>query len=68
MTRMLGSNLRKSTLNAVHRGAVSDEKGTSYVPSLAKAVDFGKSGPVKGFKVEKPKSEILKPIENDGVL
>lgn len=49
MTRMLGSNLRKSTLQAVHRGAVSDEQGTSYVPSLAKAVDFGRKGPVKGY-------------------
>ena len=49
MTRMLGSNLRKSTLSAVHRGAVSEELGTSYVPSLAKAVDFGRKGVVKGF-------------------
>lgn len=52
MTRMLGSNLRKSTLQAVHRGISSDEAGTSYVPSLAKAVEFGKKGPVKGFDVK----------------
>lgn len=67
MTRMLGSNLRKSTLQAVHRGAVSNEQGTSYVPSLAKAVDFGRKGPVKGYdpkqvKVETPSEE------NRGVL
>jgi hypothetical protein len=67
MTRMLGSNLRKSTLQAVHRGATSNEQGTSYVPSLAKAVDFGRKGPVKGYdpkqvKVEQPEKE------NRGVL
>lgn len=52
MTRMLGSNLRKSTLQAVHRGAESEEAGTSYVPSLAKAVEFGRKGVVKGFDVK----------------
>ena len=65
MTRMLGSNLRKSTLQAVHRGVSSDEAGTSYVPSLAKAVEFGKKGPVKGFDV---KQLGKMPSENRGVL
>lgn len=67
MTRMLGSNLRKSTLQAVHRGAVSDEQGTSYVPSLAKAVDFGRKGQVKGYD---PKQLNVGPPdqENGGVL
>jgi hypothetical protein len=65
MTRMLGSNLRKSTLQAVHRGAVSDEAGTSYVPSLAKAVDFGRKGKVKGFDID----ELGKmPEQSKGVL
>lgn len=65
MTRMLGSNLRKSTLQAVHRGAISDEAGTSYVPSLAKAVDFGRKGKVKGFDV----NELGKvPEQSKGVL
>lgn len=41
MTNMLGSGLKGSLLDAVHRGGTSNENGTSYVPSLAKAVDFG---------------------------
>jgi DNA-directed RNA polymerase subunit beta' len=65
MTRMLGSNLRKSTLHAVHRGAVSEEAGTSYVPSLAKAVDFGRKGVVKGFDV---KDLGKMPDSNKGVM
>lgn len=64
MTRMLGSNLKKSTLKAVHSGAVSDEKGTSYVPSLAKAVDFGRKGAVTGFDID----EIGKQPDSRGVL
>lgn len=42
MTRFLGSNLKKSFLSAVHYGAESDEEGTSFVPSRARAVDFGR--------------------------
>ena len=69
MTRMLGSNLRKSTLQAVHRGAISDEQGTSYVPSLAKSVEFGRKGPVKGYDTNQAKNNILSPDEaNGGVL
>jgi len=49
MTRMLGSNLEKGLLKSIHRGGVSDEEGTSYVPSLARGVDFGKSPPIKGW-------------------
>jgi DNA-directed RNA polymerase subunit beta' len=44
MTRHLGSNLQKSTLQAVHRGGSSDTAGTSYVPALAAGADFGRSG------------------------
>jgi hypothetical protein len=68
MTRMLGSNLRKSTLQAVHRGAISDEQGTSYVPSLAKAVDFGRKGPVKGYNTKQLDNGVLDKEENKGVL
>jgi hypothetical protein len=65
MTKMLGSSLQKSTLNSVWTGAVAYEKGTSYVPSLAKSIGFGTQGPVKGFN---PK-EIIKPDAiNNGVL
>jgi hypothetical protein len=49
MTRMLGSNLEKGLLKSVHRGGTSNELGTSYVPSLARGVEFGKEPPVKGY-------------------
>ncbi len=42
MARMYGSGLKKSLLSATHRGGVSDEQGTSFVPSLARSVDFGR--------------------------
>lgn len=62
MTRMLGSNLQKGTLKSVWTGAVSDESGTSFVPSLAKSVGFGQSGKIRGYD---PK-DVLKP-DNTGV-
>lgn len=45
-TRMFGSGLKGSLLDAVHRGGTSEQAGTSFVPSRAKAVDFGKMGPI----------------------
>lgn len=56
MTRQLGSGLKAGLLDSVHRGATSDEEGTSFVPSLAKAVDFGRGNgavikPEPGYKV-----------------
>jgi hypothetical protein len=45
MTRFLGSNQKKSLLTAVHRGAVSDTKSTSFVPSLAAGMTFGTDWP-----------------------
>ena len=62
MTRMLGSNLQKSTLKSVWTGATSDEKGTSFVPSLAKSVGFGEQGKIKGYD---PK-QIVKPTQATG--
>lgn len=47
MTRMYGSGLKSSVLDATHHGAVSDELGTSFVPGLARAVDFGRVGTVR---------------------
>jgi hypothetical protein len=47
VTRMYGSGLKKSLLNAVQTGAVSDEEGTSFVPGLARAVEFGRVGVIK---------------------
>ncbi len=48
MTSMLGSHLKDTTLKAVHRSGISSETGTSFVPSLARSVDFGKIGPFSG--------------------
>jgi len=59
---MLGSNLQKSTLKSVWTGATSDEKGTSFVPSLAKSVGFGEQGKIKGYD---PK-QIVKPTQATG--
>jgi len=42
MTRFLGSNLKKGFLQAVHTGGVSDENSTSFVPSRASVVNFGR--------------------------
>jgi DNA-directed RNA polymerase subunit beta' len=54
LTRMLGSNQKKSLLHAVHRGGTSTTTGTSFVPSLAEGVDFGKKWP----------QDVLKPPAN----
>lgn len=42
MTQMYGSGLKKSLLESTARGATSKERGTSFVPSLASGLDFGK--------------------------
>ena len=52
MTRMLGSGLKGGLLKATARGSSSDEQGTSFVPSLAKAVDFGRDQKAKTRKPE----------------
>lgn len=44
MTRHLGSNLKKTTLEAAHRGRLSDPEGTSYVPAAAERATFGQHG------------------------
>lgn len=46
-TRMYGSGQKASLLDAVHRGGSSTTLGTSFVPGLAKAVDFGRQGVVR---------------------
>ena len=48
-SQMLGSGLEKSLLSSVHRGAVADPYGTSYVPALVQGVDFGTKGKSVGF-------------------
>jgi hypothetical protein len=44
IVKMFGSGLKTNLLKDVHRGATSDEMGTSFVPSLAKGTDFGLKG------------------------
>lgn len=44
MTRMFGSGLKSGLLSAVQRGGTSDASGTSFVPALARGVDFGRQG------------------------
>lgn len=62
MTRQLGTNLRKGLLAGAHRGATSNELGTSFVPSLANAKDFGRVGKTKGWRPENViKTELLHP-------
>jgi hypothetical protein len=43
MHRLSGYHLTKGFLKGVHQGDISSQHGTSYVPSLARAVDFGKN-------------------------
>lgn len=47
MTRMFGSGLKSSFLKSVHHGSTSDATGTSFVPGLARGVDFGRIGKVQ---------------------
>ena len=54
ITRMYGSGLKASLLDSVARGGVSDTTGTSFVPALAKAVDFGKTGPLQVRELPPP--------------
>jgi hypothetical protein len=67
MAEHLGSNLQKSTLTSVHRGRTSDEAGTSYVPSIARRVDFGRQGLTRGWD---PKDITHEPrdADSDGVI
>lgn len=43
-TRMAGSYLQKSTLDAARRGLESDPLGSSFVPALAEGTNFGLRG------------------------
>lgn len=48
MTRLGGYGLKAGFLEGVHRGETSETPSTSFVPGLAKGVDFGKQLPVEG--------------------
>jgi len=48
MTRLSGTELKKSLLKSVHEGASSTPHSTSFVPSLATGVEFGKDTDITG--------------------
>ena len=58
MTSMYGSGLKASLLRHTQRGATSDTRGSSFVPSIAQSVDFGRDPqavthqPEPGYRVE----------------
>lgn len=58
MTQMYGSGLKKSLLNSVATGAKSEERGTSFVPSLAATTDFGEDSRRAVIKPLKPSNQI----------
>lgn len=64
MTRMYGSHLKGGLLESVQRGGVSDEQSTSFVPSLARAVDFGLQGAVRPPEPPVAAESIGKPTSN----
>ena len=43
MVRLGGFHLKKNLLESVHRGRGATERGPSYIPSLARGIDFGKA-------------------------
>lgn len=53
MTRQMGTSLQKGFLQGIHLSASSDENSTSFIPSRARATDFGNIGP---FKLKPPKT------------
>jgi DNA-directed RNA polymerase subunit beta' len=53
MTQMYGSGLKKSLLQSTARGSTSKDRGTSFVPSLATGLDFGR---VEDRAVTQPKA------------
>jgi len=49
MVRLGGFQLKKSLTESVHRGRSSAEHGTSYIPPLAKGIEFGQVAAGKGY-------------------
>jgi len=47
MTRQVGTGLQRGLLESAHRGRISDEDSTSFVPARAHAVNFGSVGKVQ---------------------
>jgi hypothetical protein len=69
MTRHLGSNLQKSTLEAVHRGRISDTAGTSFVPALAAdRGNFGRHGATRGWHPSDLAGADARDADRDGLV
>ena len=72
MTNQFGSGLKKSLLHGVQRGTTSDEAGTSFVPSLARGVDFGRKGlvhaPESGWGVNEATGQTFKKAAESSFL
>lgn len=64
MTRFLGSYLKSGLLEGTHVGAESNIAGTSYVPPLAVATPFGRTGAVVGWKYDKSDLKKIQPPRN----
>jgi len=64
MTRMYGSGQKSSLLEAVHRGRSSNELGTSFVPGLARAEEFGRVGQVRQ-PLPGTKPPLIEPVTED---
>jgi hypothetical protein len=66
-TRLYGSKQKSSLLDAVHHGGTSTSLGTSFVPGLAKAVDFGRVGLVRQPEPGKRPEDVEMPKKSLGV-
>jgi len=66
MTQMYGSGLKKSLLNSVARGGKSEERGSSFVPSLAAGTDFGEDKDDRKVIQPEPSYALPKLAEDSG--
>lgn len=66
MTQMYGSGLKKSLLSSVARGAKSEERGSSFVPSLAAGTDFGEDKDDRKVIQPEPSYALPKLAEDSG--
>ncbi len=66
MTQMYGSGLKKSLLNSVARGGKSEERGSSFVPSLAAGTDFGEDKDDRKVIQPEPSYGLPKLAEDSG--
>jgi len=61
LTKMYGSSLTRGFMKSVGRTAVSDEEGTSFVPAMARSIEFGTYGKQKPPALPNPGQPLLPP-------